>query len=81
MNEHDVAFFAGFTPEFDRQTSFRCHGNLSGGCHILSSYLWVCFAEFLGLLKEDLNSLPCYQFNVGLLHRFYQNHAKEVEFT
>lgn len=82
MHKQGIAFFAGFTPEFYGQTYFRCHGNLPCRSHILRSQLWVSFADFLGLLKEYLDSLPSYLLNIGLLlHRYLPDNAKEVKFT
>jgi len=77
LHKQIIAFFAGFTPKLNWQSSFHSHSNLSCRQNILCSQFRVSSAYFFGLLEEYLDALPRYLLNIGLLlHRIYQTISK-----
>ena len=72
MDKEGVAFPAGSAAKLQRHPNLCGHGNPTGRQDILCCELRFSSCYFLGLFKENYDSLPCDLFDVGFFHRVNQ---------
>ena len=79
MDKQGVAFSAGSAAKLQWQPNLGGHGNPSSRQDILCCELRVSSRYFLGLLKENHDTLTCNLFDVGFFHRLNQTQPNQEE--